>query len=129
MMESRNYRVERNAEIADRIYQMSVFAPDIARAAVPGQFVHVRIPDPSRILRRPISINSADEEKGLVELVYRIAGKGTELLTDRKMGDTVNLLGPLGRGFDVSGATQILLIGGGCGVAPLRFPFRKWHIR
>ena len=130
MKKSRDYRIVKNEKIADQIYQMTVFAPDIARASAPGQFVHIRIPgDSSRILRRPISINYSDGKPGWIQLVYRIAGMGTKQLSNRKQGERINLLGPLGKGFDVSGADRILLIGGGCGVAPLRFPSEKWPNR
>lgn len=131
MIESRKYRMIKNAQIADSMYQMSVIAPEIARAAMPGQFVHIKVPDDqSMILRRPISINSADEKSGLVDLVYQIAGKGTKLFSSLKEEDEINLLGPLGRGFDVAGAKLVALIGGGCGIAPLRFVPKKWpHLK
>lgn len=129
MIKSHEYPMIRNTKIADNMFQMSVMAPEIAQTAIPGQFVHIKVPqDQSMILRRPISINSTDEKSGLVDLAYQIAGKGTKLFSSLKEGDKVNLIGPLGRGFDVSGARQVVLIGGGCGIAPLRFVAKKWPL-
>jgi dihydroorotate dehydrogenase electron transfer subunit len=128
MLESHDLRISQNEKIADNLYLMSVLAPETALSASPGQFVHVRIPgNRSLVLRRPISISYADDRNGMIELVYQIAGKGTRILAAMKQGDTINLLGPLGRGFVITGAEQnVFLVGGGCGVAPLRFIAKKW---
>lgn len=87
----------------------------------PGQFVEVRIDDtPGVLLRRPISIHDLDAEHGLLVLLVQRVGKGTEWLCSRREGDKVNLVLPLGNGFDVTASGQRpLLIGGGVGVAPL----------
>lgn len=87
----------------------------------PGQFVEVRIDDtPGVLLRRPISIHDLDVAAGLLVLLVQRVGKGTEWLCSRRAGDRVNLVLPLGNGFDTSVAGEHpLLIGGGVGVAPL----------
>lgn len=81
----------------------------------PDQFVHVKCGH-SRLLRRPISI--CDWEENLLRIVFEVRGEGTEWLSRRKAGDKLDVLGPLGRGFDVSGK-KLLVVGGGIGVPPM----------
>ncbi len=99
-------------------------APRLAAALAPGQFVHVRVPrlEPSA-LRRPFSVFDADD--GRVTLMYKIVGRGTEALSKSRVGDFVDVLGPLGHGFPTSSAGVPLLVGGGYGVAPLHFLARR----
>lgn len=95
---------------------------DIALRSQPGQFVHLRCSkglDP--LLRRPLSICLADPIQGLVYLWYQVVGKGTELLSALQPGDTVDLMGPLGRGFQQVAGKKVVLVGGGMGIAPLIF--------
>ena len=81
-----------------------------------GQFIHVKCGH-SRLLRRPISI--CDWGEGLLRMVFEVRGEGTQWLSHRKEGDMLDVLGPLGHGFqDVSGK-RLLLAGGGIGVPPL----------
>ena len=103
------------------VFRLVLKAPVIAARSVPGQFLMLRQPwwtDP--FLRRPFSIAGADPEEGTLTLVYRVVGRGTELLSTARAGDPLDLLGPLGRGFDLSGR-RLLLVGGGMGLAPLLF--------
>lgn len=97
-------------------------APWLAAGAVAGQFVHVRTPDWSGlVLRRPFSINTLDRVTGEVSIHFRLAGKGTEALARMRPGDTVDMLGPLGRGFEVDPRSRhLLLIAGGLGMAGVR---------
>lgn len=94
--------------------------PDIAAAAYPGQFVMIRVGtgnDP--LLRRPFSIHQAHAE-GLLQIYFKIVGRGTEMLAEVGEGAEVSILGPLGRGFRVA-ENPACLVGGGLGVAPLLF--------
>ena len=96
-------------------------APVIAAAARPGQFVHLRVPglEPTA-LRRPFSIYRAEEDA--LALLYKRVGRGTESMAALRAGDVVNLMGPLGNGFPLTGAAAApILVGGGYGVAPLVF--------
>lgn len=104
-------------------YLMRIYAPDLTRLAKPGQFVHVRCSNASDpLLRRPISLHGIDYEKGTVSLLYQVVGQGTRILAEMKIGDEIDIMGPLGRGFSVpDGIKNALVIGGGIGVAPL-FP-------
>ena len=95
------------------------------REALPGQFVMVRMKnsdDP--FLSRPFSIYSMHSRNGdtFVEILYKVVGKGTEAFSKLREGDVLNILGPLGRGFEVpSTCKKIVLIAGGVGIAPLSF--------
>ena len=80
---------------------MQIELPLTAREAKPGQFIHMKVNDPRYLLRRPISIAGTDPEKGLVEIIYRIVGKGTEAMSHLKEGDVVDSLGPLGTSFSM----------------------------
>lgn len=103
-------------------YLLIIKSPDIALHSKPGQFVHLRCGeglDP--LLRRPLSICLADAEKGLLYLWYQVKGKGTELLRKLRQGDGADLIGPLGRGFEIPEGKRTVLAGGGMGIAPLIF--------
>ncbi len=98
-------------------------APELADQAKPGQFVHVKCGsthDP--LLRRPISIHRVNRMQGTVSLLYRIVGRGTELLSAKKQGEKLDVIGPLGNGFQVSPpGSSAAVIAGGIGIAPLFF--------
>ena len=106
-------------------YRRIVFdAPRIVAEAQPGQFVHIRVPGlEASALRRPISIFDAHD--GRLELLYKIVGRGTNALAAAKVGEKVEILGPLGKGFPATCEGVPLLVGGGYGVAPLHFLARR----
>jgi dihydroorotate dehydrogenase electron transfer subunit len=89
----------------------------------PGQFVQVRVDDSrDTFLRRPISIHDVDYGTNTFKLLIQIAGKGTEKLSKLVKGDTLNLIYPLGNSFSIPETNEkVLLVGGGCGIAPLLF--------
>lgn len=98
------------------LYDMLIEAPEIARAATPGQIVHILCGE-GTTLRRPISICECVGDS--VRLCYEVRGKGTQWMAERKEGDFVSLLGPLGNGFTVKEGERALLVGGGIGIYPL----------
>jgi dihydroorotate dehydrogenase electron transfer subunit len=100
----------------------SFHAPELATGSRAGQFVHVRTGDYSGlVLRRPFSINTADPATGIVTLHFRTVGRGTEWLTRAREGDRLDMLGPLGRPFEVDPRSHhLLLIAGGLGMAGIR---------
>lgn len=113
-----------NEEVMPGVYLMWADAPRIASSARPGQFVMVRsCADHERLLRRPLSIHRVRAD-GRIALLYEIIGKGTEWLSLRTAGEMVDLLGPLGNGFRVE-SKNLLLVAGGCGIAPLVFLTEK----
>ena len=107
--------------IGDYYYMLSLKHPEKLPVMLPGQFVQVQIPDSANTyLRRPISRHDFDYSAGLMHLLIRKAGHGTKLLSTIAVGESVNILYPLGNGFDIQGmGNRPLLIGGGVGVAPL----------
>lgn len=124
-----------NREMAPGYYCLGIAAPDYPVQAHPGQFVMLRINhqgyDP--LLRRPFGIFRTGVMEGVtpqlppqdyMEVVYKVVGQGTRLMTHLKPGDEVSLLGPLGQGFrlgssNTSAPQDALLVGGGIGVVPL----------
>ncbi|TAJ10727.1 dihydroorotate dehydrogenase electron transfer subunit [Marinilabiliaceae bacterium JC017] len=88
----------------------------------PGQFVEVKVENgPNTFLRRPISIHDVDREKQQIKLLVQEIGEGTQLMGQLQPGDKLNLVYPLGNQFQISPNDKVLLIGGGCGIAPLLF--------
>ena len=113
--------------IGPRIWKLRFKNEKIALLAHPGQFVHVGVSAPGSldpVLRRPISISYADKEEGWFEFIYREVGRGTQMLTDIPLGREVSAMGPLGKGFSMTGERP-LMIGGGMGIAPLIFLAKK----
>ena len=98
-----------NKKIAEDIYDMTLDAPEIAEQAAAGQFVSLFCGDRSRLLPRPISLCGIDAEKGTIRLVYRVTGKqtGTAQIAERKAGDSIEVMGPLGNGFPLGLAAPI----------------------
>ena len=90
--------------------------PDIK----PGQFVQVKVKNsPPTFLRRPFSIHDVDYAENTINLYIKIAGPGTEKLSEAKVGDRLDVVFPLGNSFIITENKNVLLVGGGCGVAPL----------
>ena len=101
-------------------YVLKLYAPRIAKAARPGQFIHLRCDD-ELLMRRPYSIMSASID-GTLELLYKIVGKGSHHLATKKIDDYLNCLGPIGQGFQPKQERPVLLsIGGGVGIPPIFF--------
>jgi dihydroorotate dehydrogenase electron transfer subunit len=109
-------------EILPGQWLQSFHAPDLASGSRAGQFVHVKTGDDSgMILRRPFSINTADPISGIITIHFRVIGRGTGWFTRLRQGDQVEMLGPLGRPFEVDPRSQhLLLIAGGLGMAGVR---------
>ena len=113
-----------NEAINANVKRMVIEAPQIAEAAQPGQFVHVKKTDSVNFLRRPFSIADADRENGTITLIYRIVGKGTAEYAAMKVGEAFSILGPIGNGFALKDGRP-LPIGGGVGIAPLIYLSRQ----
>ncbi len=110
--------------LTKEIFDLRLSAPEIASGAAAGQFVNVYCSDSSRLLPRPISLAGIDGDGGVIRLIYRVSGAGTEEFSRLEPGDKLELLGPLGNGFPVEDVKkkapeQVFLIGGGIGIPPL----------
>lgn len=105
------------------IYKFSLEAKEIVENAKPGQFIEVRVLDNIEpLLRRPISIYNLDKENGILEFIFQVKGKGkgTEILAKRKIGEEIDIIGPLGEGtFEIKNYENVAIIGGGIGTFPL----------
>lgn len=89
---------------------------------LPGQFVEVRVDNgPNTFLRRPISIHDIDKASNTIKLLVQEIGEGTRLMGALKKGDKCNMVYPLGTGFSLPDKPRVLLVGGGCGIAPLLY--------
>lgn len=117
-------------EVAWRTFELRLRAPWLADSARPGQFVYVSCGDGwDPLLRRPFSLHRLRRTgaaspvrlgEGEAAVLFRLVGRGTDWLSERKTGDLVSVLGPLGHGFSLAATTRnLLLVAGGLGVAPL----------
>nr|VFJ50325.1 MAG: dihydroorotate oxidase B, electron transfer subunit [Candidatus Kentron sp. DK]VFJ62193.1 MAG: dihydroorotate oxidase B, electron transfer subunit [Candidatus Kentron sp. DK] len=100
---------------------LRILAPRIAGAALPGTFLHVRC-DPTLPMRRPLSIMAAEPVSGEITILFKVVGKGTGLLAEKKVGDRLDIIGPIGVPFRIPvGRPRALLLGGGAGIPPMVF--------
>ena len=91
-------------------------AGDVSDITAPGQFVNIKLD--GLFLRRPISV--CDSEDGILTLIYKVVGKGTEAMSKMGVGEKLDVLSGLGNGYDTSvSGDKPLLVGGGVGVPPL----------
>ena len=113
----------RNEEIAPGYLELELRAPSIARQARPGQFINIRVgPTLDPLLRRPFSVYDNDKEAGEITILYKVVGRGTRMMAEMDMGETLEVLGPLGRPFSLPENLQrAVLVGGGVGMAPLLY--------
>ena len=112
------YIITEKSAIARDTYSFTIACPEVAEAAAPGQFVHIRAN--GYTLRRPISICGIDKNKGTLRIVFEIRGEGTAEIAKLNAGDLIDMLAPLGHGFTVDGSFgKVVLIGGGIGTPPM----------
>ncbi|NQT32454.1 MAG: dihydroorotate dehydrogenase electron transfer subunit [Candidatus Omnitrophica bacterium] len=113
-----------NKNIASDHFLLKIEAPFLAKNANPGQFVNVKVKDnvTDPLLRIPLGVHRVHSRE--IDLLYKVVGPGTELLSKRKKGEKLDVLGPLGNGFDLSSINDgrdktAIIVAGGHGVAPL----------
>lgn len=121
-----NLRIEECITLKENIYLIKIHAPKIASNSHPGQFCNIKVSESSfPLLRRPFSI--CDIEDDYVYFMFQIFGEGTRLLAEKSEGDYLDILGPLGNGFNPDGNFDTaVFVGGGIGMAP--FPFLNRRI-
>lgn len=114
-------KLVKKEKLIEGLYKFSVKAKEIVDLTKPGNFIEIRINenlDP--FLRRPISIYNLDKENGILEFIFQVKGKGTEILSKKAEGDFIDIIGPLGNGtFKIENKKKIAIIGGGIGIFPL----------
>jgi dihydroorotate dehydrogenase electron transfer subunit len=115
MKKTYNCKLIKKSEIAPDIFDFTIESEEIAKETKCGQFLHIDC-GASSYLRRPISI--CDAENGTVRFIFQVKGEGTRSLSRFNIGDDINVLGPLGHGFELKGEKPVI-IGGGIGVFPL----------
>lgn len=117
-----------SAQLSADIFLLSLHAPQLAAQAKPGQFVEVLLSGPGApFLRRPFGVHSANAASGVVEILFRRVGKGTEILSSLQPGDALDITGPLGNGFTPAKGKTHLLAAGGMGAAPIFFLAQALH--
>jgi len=116
-----SYHIIEKTAISAGVYSYTVLCPEVVEDARPGQFVHIKVD--GFTLRRPISICDIDRRNGSLTFVFEIRGRGTAKLTDSNVGDSMDMIAPLGNGFTlpdgIASNRRVITVGGGIGVAPL----------
>mgnify|MGYP001032687982 FL=1 len=116
------YVVLSNERVAENCYRITLDLSGDRYPPLPGQFYNVRCNGKTDLLlRRPFSLHRLTKENGVLclQILYRVLGKGTQWLSSRKAGDTLDLIGPLGNGFAIEARTDVVLAARGIGIAPL----------
>jgi dihydroorotate dehydrogenase electron transfer subunit len=107
-------------------FEIALYAPKVAQAARPGQFVEVLFGENyAPLIRRPFSVFRVDREAGTFSILYVARGAFTSGLSRKRVGDTISVLGPLGNPFQWEGRPRPLLIAGGIGAPPILFLARE----
>lgn len=114
-------KIEKKEQLKSDIFKYTIKSKEIASQAKAGQFLEIRVIDEIQpLLRRPISIYNMDKENDLVEFIFQVKGKGTEILAKRNVGEELDIIGPLGYGtFEIKDYNKVAIIGGGIGTYPL----------
>jgi len=118
-----DFQIIDNKRLNNDFFVLELYSGLALNQISPGQFVQVRIDDsPETFLRRPFSVHDVNYKANTIKLLVQIAGKGTYSLSLKRKGDILNLVYPLGNSFSLPPEDEkTLLIGGGCGVAPLLY--------
>lgn len=118
-----DYQLEivENKNICLNFYKVSIVSKEISTVAVAGQFCMIGCK--KIFLRRPLSIYLVDKKKGTVSFLYKVVGKGTDILSKLSVGEKINVLGPLGQGYnlDIEMEKEPVLVAGGTGIASIHF--------
>ena len=119
--------------IAKNIYELVLSGNLVKGMLQAGQFVNIKVNEVAYpLLRRPISICEINHELNQFTVIYRAEGEGTKLLSQKRAGEQVDILGPLGTGFDieeVAAHETVLLVGGGIGVPPMYEMAKRLHAK
>ncbi|MDD5652630.1 MAG: dihydroorotate dehydrogenase electron transfer subunit [Candidatus Omnitrophica bacterium] len=117
-------RILSKQKLASNFFLLKIASKKIAANSAPGQFVQIRVQDSVvPLLRRPLGVHRI--EKNNFEVLFQVVGKATEMLAQKNSGDYLDVIGPLGNGFNLQKRGEIILVAGGMGVAPLVFLAEK----
>ncbi|MFC6169105.1 dihydroorotate dehydrogenase electron transfer subunit [Loigolactobacillus jiayinensis] len=117
-----NLTVVSQRQLTADVFELTLQGKMATTDPVAGQFVDVKIPDSSHLLRRPFGIAQVDAAKSQLRLLYRTVGQGTAALSQVTAGTRLDTIGPLGHGFPtdfLQAGQHALIIGGGTGIPPL----------
>lgn len=116
-----NVIVEKTIHLENNILLLKLFSPEISSSIKPGQFLNIKVSETNfPLLRRPFSVCDVDGD--YLYIMFNLHGEGTRQLANKNSGDKINLIGPLGNGFQIDGVySTAIIVAGGMGVAP--FPF------
>lgn len=117
-----DFKIARNRPINKDHFILDLVCEEKLPPILPGQFTEVKVNNStSTFLRRPLSIHDVDYENNIISLLIQKKGEGTHKLAELKPDDTLNMVYPLGNSFTLVQHKKALLVGGGCGIAPLRY--------
>jgi dihydroorotate dehydrogenase electron transfer subunit len=126
-------QVIRNVEVAPDHFRLTLRLSSSFATPYPGHFVMIRESDHREpLLPRPLSVYGFHREGGyaVLDLLYRVVGRGTSLFSRLRSMSSLTVLGPLGRGFTVDrDVRKVILVAGGVGVAPLTFLLHESYSR
>lgn len=123
-----DFRVIDNIQLNSKHHLLELKSDTPLPEIVPGQFVEVKVDgSETTYLRRPFSIHRVNYEENTMHLLIKMVGAGTNKLASSKPGEAINIMFPLGKGFNLTDNKRVLLVGGGCGVAPLYFLAKQLH--
>jgi dihydroorotate dehydrogenase electron transfer subunit len=106
-------------EVMPGVWLLRLHSPRIARAGLPGQFVHLQCADGTDpLLRRPFSFCDIDAAAGTYDILFNVVGRGTAILAAAEAGQMFEALGPLGHPFSFPDTGTVMAVAGGLGVAP-----------
>ena len=110
------YKIVSKKELNPTVTRMDIYAPFVAKKALPGQFVILRVDEDGE--RIPLTVADYDREKGTVAIIFQIVGGTTERLNQKNEGDFIpDFVGPLGRPTHTDGLKKVCVVGGGVGCA------------
>lgn len=114
-------KLTKKEQLKQDIFKFSVYAPSIVNNSKPGNFIEIKVSEQTEpFLRRPISIYNLNREEGILEFIFQVKGKGTQILSKKNEGELIDIIGPLGYGtFKYEEYKNLAIIGGGIGVFPL----------
>ena len=119
LQEYNSVKILENKKVSDGIYLMKL---NTSLKGAPGQFYMLKVGNLDPLLPRPISIYDVEENE--ISFLYQVVGKGTEIMANKKVGERIEILGPLGNGFNIEGK-KVAVVGGGIGIAPLLYLCKK----